>query len=189
MAVSRTEAQREGMKGRGWTLLHTFGDLLWQMGDKSPPNEGFTSSRIFPLAAPEGEAPGAAAASAAAAAGEEGAGAGAGGEAGAAGEAAQRLGGLQLGAEGGTADGSSGGGGGGSTGAAAAAEGNGGGSGSAAPAGGAGGAGAGADMDALLEAAVLAGLQTLKNADLPIQAGDFYTKHMLAARPEGEGDG
>jgi hypothetical protein len=40
-------------------------------------------------------------------------------------------------------------------------------------------------MDELLEAAVLAGLLTLKNADLPIQTGDFYTKHMIPAKPEG----
>ena len=44
----------------------------------------------------------------------------------------------------------------------------------------------GMSMDALLEAAVLAGLHTLKTAELPIQTGDFYTKHMVPGRPEGE---
>ncbi|KAL4422679.1 hypothetical protein ABPG75_008876 [Micractinium tetrahymenae] len=167
MAVSRTETVREGMKGRGWTLLHSYGDLLWALGDKSAPNEGFTPTRIFPLAAPEGEGPAGGEGEAAAAADAPAEGAAA-----AAAAAAEQLGGLQLGGQGGgeaaQAAGSEGGE------AVAAAE-----AGAAAPAGGA------ASMDALLEAAVLAGLQTLKNADLPIQCGDFYTKHMLPARPEG----
>ena len=49
MAVSRAEADREGMKGRGLTVLHSFGDLRWGLGDKAPPNSGFTPARIFPL--------------------------------------------------------------------------------------------------------------------------------------------
>lgn len=49
MAVSAQEAAREGMKGRGLTLYHAFGDLLWHLGDKRAPNEGFTPTRIHPL--------------------------------------------------------------------------------------------------------------------------------------------
>lgn len=49
MAVSRTEAQQAGMKGRGLTILHSFGDLLWQLGSGAAPNAGFTPSRIHPL--------------------------------------------------------------------------------------------------------------------------------------------
>ncbi|KAL6769697.1 hypothetical protein ACKKBG_A32020 [Auxenochlorella protothecoides x Auxenochlorella symbiontica] len=59
MAVSRTEAQQAGMKGRGLTILHSFGDLLWQLGSGAAPNAGFTPSRIHPLpdqAGPEDEA-------------------------------------------------------------------------------------------------------------------------------------
>ena len=44
---------------------------------------------------------------------------------------------------------------------------------------------AGLDMDALLEHAVLAGLHTLKAAELPIQSSDFYTRHMVPAKPAG----
>jgi hypothetical protein len=67
----------------------------------------------------------------------------------------------------------------------------------AAAAGGAGSAGAGGEgagvgtgapapsMDALLEAAVVAGLRQTTNAELPMQTGDFYTKKMLACKPEG----
>ena len=127
------------LQGRGWTLLHTYGDLLWQMGDKTPPNEGFTAARIFPTEAP-------AEAAAPAPAGDDGS------TADAAGEAAQQLEGLSVGEAGGAAGG----------GAAACG---------AAEDGGAGGAGgSGADMDALLEAAVLVGLQSLKTAEMPIQA-------------------
>lgn len=142
------------------------GDLLWQLGDKSPPNDGFTAARIFPTQA----AIAAAEAAAAAAAGGEGS---EGEAAGAADTAAGQLGELQLAGGGGSAD----------------AEGSE--AGAGAPAGEAAGAAAGGavDMDSLLEAAVLAGLHSLKNADLPIQAGDFYTKHMVPAKPEGEGAG
>lgn len=87
MALSKAEAVREGMKGRGWTLLHAYGDLLWQMGDKALPNEGFTASRILPVVPVEGEAAAEGGAAAAAAAD---------GEQGAAAAAADQLGGLQL---------------------------------------------------------------------------------------------
>lgn len=53
MAVSKAEAVREGMKGRGLTVMHTYKDLLWQLGDKEAPNAGFTAARIFAL--PGGE--------------------------------------------------------------------------------------------------------------------------------------
>lgn len=141
------------------------GDLLWQLGDKAPPNDGFTAARIFPTQAAIAAAEAAAAAGAAAGGGEGDEGGS--GAADAAGEAAEQLGSLQLGGGGSSAE----------------AEG---GEAAAAAVGGAGGA---LDMDALLEAAVLAGLQALKNADLPIQAGDFYTKFMVPAKPEGEQNG
>lgn len=136
------------------------GDLLWQLGDKAPPNDGFTAARIFPTQAALAAAEAAAAGTAAA--GGEG-GSSSSGAADAPGEAAEQLGGLQLGQGGGSAEAEGG--------EAAAA---------------AGAAGGALDMDALLDAAVLAGLQALKNADLPIQAGDFYTKFMVPAKPEGE---
>jgi translation initiation factor 2D len=170
MAVSKQEALREGMKGRGLTLLHCYGDLLWQMGDKAAPNEGFTASRINPTEAAEAEAAGAAqegddaaAAAGAAAAREPGAAAAAAG-------AATQLGSLQLTEEGGNSSVKP------AEGVAAAGTSN----------GGDAAAAAAIDMDALLEAAVLAGLQNLKTADLPIQTSDFYTKHMLPAKPEGK---
>ncbi len=140
MAVSRTEAVREGMKGRGWTLLHSYGDLLWALGDKSAPNEGFTPSRILPLAAPEPEGHASDAGAAAAAAGVPAEGS----AAAAAAAAAEQLGSMQLGGEGGGVVGPSAGGEGGVD--AAAAE-----------PGGSAASGASASMDELLEAAVLAG--------------------------------
>ncbi|EFN52364.1 hypothetical protein CHLNCDRAFT_138791 [Chlorella variabilis] len=167
MALSKAEAVREGMKGRGWTLLHAYGDLLWQMGDKALPNEGFTASRILPVVPVEGEAAAEGGAAAAAAAD---------GEQGAAAAAADQLGGLQL-AEGSSAAAAQG-----RDAAAAAGEAA---AGAAGPGPGPAGGGATLDMDAILEAAVLAGLHSLKSADLPIQTGDFYTKHMIPAKPEG----
>ncbi|KAI7845764.1 hypothetical protein COHA_000678 [Chlorella ohadii] len=172
MAVSKAEAVREGMKGRGLTLLHTYGDLLWQLGDKAPPNDGFTAARIYPTQAAIAAAE-AAAAAADSEAGEGGSGDAAGAAGGAA-EAAEQLGGLQLAAAGSSADAEGGG--------AAGAEGS---EAAGAAAEAAAGAGSAVDMDSLLEAAVLAGLQALKNADLPIQGGDFYTKFMVPAKPEG----
>jgi len=52
MAVSSSEVERDGMKGRGLTLMHTFGDYLWKMGTKVPPNDGFTDKRIIPILLP-----------------------------------------------------------------------------------------------------------------------------------------
>ncbi len=149
----------------------TAGDLLWQLGDKAPPNDGFTAARIYPT-----QAAIAAAEAAAAAAGSEGVEGGSGDAAGAAAgaaEAAEQLGGLHLAAAGSSTD---------AEGGAAGAEG----SEAVGAAAGAAAAGGAVDMDSLLEAAVLAGLQALKNADLPIQGGDFYTKFMVPAKPEGE---
>ena len=40
-------------------------------------------------------------------------------------------------------------------------------------------------MDTLLETSVLAGLQSLTNANLPIMTSDFYTKYMVPNKPEG----
>ena len=36
------------------------------------------------------------------------------------------------------------------------------------------------------QACLLGGLQSLTDAELPIQTSDFYSKHMLPAKPEGE---
>ena len=151
----------------------TAGDLLWQLGDKAPPNDGFTAARIYPTQAAIAAAE-AAAAAADSEAGEGGSGDAAGAAGGAA-EAAEQLGGLQLAAAGSSADAEGGG--------AAGAEGS---EAAGAAAAAAAGAGSAVDMDSLLEAAVLAGLQALKNADLPIQGGDFYTKFMVPAKPEGK---
>ena len=155
MAVSRTEAERDGMKGRGLTLLHYYGDLLWALGDKTPPNPGFTPTRIFPLGGGGGDGAGAAAAQPddSSSSGEEEE-----EDAGGAAPMAAAVGGLSL---------EEGGGGSGDAGAATA--------GRAAP----------VDMDAQLEAAAIAGLHTLKTAELPIQLSDFYTRHMLPTKPEG----
>ena len=49
MAVSLREAKDEGMKGRGLTLIHHFGDFIWQLGNKLPPNDGFAPTRIVPM--------------------------------------------------------------------------------------------------------------------------------------------
>lgn len=43
----------------------------------------------------------------------------------------------------------------------------------------------GVSMDEALESAVLLGLQTLKNAELPIQFSEFFSKHMQPQKPEG----
>lgn len=140
MAVSRTEAVREGMRGRGWTLLHSYGDLLWALGDKSAPNEGFTPTRIFPLAAHEGQGPAGDEDAAVAAAGAPAEGS----DATAAAVAAEQLAGVQLGDEGGAGAGPS-----------TCSEGSD--SAAAAETGASAGPG-GPGMDELLEAAVLAGV-------------------------------
>jgi translation initiation factor 2D len=156
MAVSGAEAVREEMKGRGLTVLHSFGDLLWALGDEEPPNEGFTPARVFPLdgAASSGAAPAADAGVDADAAAEALQGAALGDSSGAAG------------AESPAADG-----------AADPADDNG------ATAG--AGAAAAVDMDALLEAAALGGLRSLKTSELPIMSSDFYSKHMQPLKPQG----
>lgn len=160
MAVSKAEAEREGMKGRGLTLMHHFGDFLWQAGDRVAPNEGFTPTRIFPIQTQQPEEENSADLI------EEGADASAGGGAVDGGLAALRMGeqaepsGNASAAEsedqrdcGAAAEGSSSGG--------------------------------GVDMDALLEAAVLGGLLSIKNSELPMMTSDFYTRHMQPLKPEG----
>jgi translation initiation factor 2D len=159
MAVSSREALRDGMKGRGLALIHSYGDLLWQMGDKVPPNEGFSPSQIHPLMSSVVD------------------------------DAAALLKGVNIGEEGGgqsplpedvqdddTAE---------TDNVQNLLE----------PSG----TGAVAeisqppqedpvdhkDMDALLEAAAIGGLKSLKNADLPIMTSDFYSKYMLPHRPDG----
>jgi translation initiation factor 2D len=51
MAVSSTEAVKEGMKGRGLTLMHCYADLLWALGPKHypAPNAGFKTAKILPI--------------------------------------------------------------------------------------------------------------------------------------------
>ena len=36
------------------------------------------------------------------------------------------------------------------------------------------------------QACLLGGLHSLADAELPIQTSDFYSKHMLPAKPEGD---
>ncbi|GAB4820011.1 hypothetical protein N2152v2_007057 [Parachlorella kessleri] len=165
MAVSKTEAARDGMKGRGLTVLHHYPDLLWAMGDKSVPNDGFTQQRVFPLeqqaqaeAAPEPDSSLSPAGDAVVEAG------------------AEQLQDLSLSAAGDSAA---------DTAAPAANVESEAGDTTAPSAAGGAAAGQPASMDALLEAAVLAGLRQTTNAELPMQTGDFYTKKMLAFKPEG----
>ena len=58
MEVSSEDAAGSGLKGKGIKTMHYFGDLLWEMGDKSRPHESFTIERVFPIdaVAPEAEA-------------------------------------------------------------------------------------------------------------------------------------
>lgn len=183
MAVSSAEAKKEGMKGRGLTLLHSWGDLLWALGPKIPPNEGFTATRIYPLAAAiQGEGSN-------------------GGEAGGEGEASATLG--EVNNEGSTRRGENNDNKEESMGDEVATAGQGleglslvngtpdadsidNNTNNLSTAGTAGGSSiSGVEMDLLLEAAVLGGLQSLKTAELPIQTSDFYQRHMLPLRPEG----
>lgn len=53
MAVSLQEAERDGMKGRGLMVFHCYGDLLWDIGNKISPNEGFTQKCISPVSVRE----------------------------------------------------------------------------------------------------------------------------------------
>jgi len=50
MEVGSEEIAQKGLKGKGLKILHSFGDLLWALGDKSSPGPSFTSSRIFSMA-------------------------------------------------------------------------------------------------------------------------------------------
>ena len=187
MAVSSTEAAREGMKGRGVTLLHSWGDLLWALGPKIPPNEGFMSSRIYPMQGEmqnsrdevdenEIEGDGGGDYEEGNARKEESSAVGAGSSTAAA--VGEKLEGLSLGADDTNMIGSTSIAGiaskdviSNNNGVAPAAEGV--------------QKISGLDMDTLLEAAVLGGLRSLKNAELPIQTSDFYQKHMLPLRPDG----
>lgn len=45
---------------------------------------------------------------------------------------------------------------------------------------------AGASLDEVADACLLAGLSTLTDKELPIMTSDFYTKHMLPAKPPGK---
>ncbi len=164
MAVSSTEAVREGWKGRGLTLMHSYGDLLWGLGPKSPnyekPNAGFSLNKILPIETDTSGVNGTNSSST---------------ELNSAPESAtedkeerngdtpvvieEKFGALDLSQE-------------------------------DAPPSEAAGAGLSSsnssiDIDPLLEAAVLGGLKSVTNAELPLQFGDFYQKHMLPLRPEG----
>lgn len=48
MEVGSEEVAKTGLKGKGLKLLHSFGDQLWGLGDKSSPDPSFTAARIFP---------------------------------------------------------------------------------------------------------------------------------------------
>jgi len=47
-ACSSEEAKSGGMKGIGVELAHTYGDVVWAMGDKSVPSKSFSLRRIYP---------------------------------------------------------------------------------------------------------------------------------------------
>ena len=47
-ACSSEEAKSGGMKGIGVELAHTYGDIVWAMGDKSVPSKSFSVRRIYP---------------------------------------------------------------------------------------------------------------------------------------------
>jgi translation initiation factor 2D len=49
MCVSKVEAGREGMKGRGVQVMHTYGDFLYQLGSKMAPNDGFLPNKIIAI--------------------------------------------------------------------------------------------------------------------------------------------
>ncbi|KAL4514187.1 hypothetical protein Ndes2437B_g04160 [Nannochloris sp. 'desiccata'] len=180
MAVSSTEAAKEGMKGRGLTLLHCYGDLLWVLGPKNypVPNAGFTIAKILPIEISSNGTNSSSIGVSISAVDEEGSNAVVGSEGGdstshgngidadsttspnAGGdiespvveEAGMKLGAINL------------------------EETNSPASSSASPT---------IDIDPLLEAAVLGGLKSVTNAELPLQFGDFYQKHILPLRPEG----
>ena len=44
----------------------------------------------------------------------------------------------------------------------------------------------GLSLDEVADSCLLAGLLTLADKDLPIMTSDFYTKHMLPAKPPGD---
>ena len=48
-ACSSEEAKSGGMKGIGVELAHTYGDIVWAMGDKSVPSKSFSVRRIYPV--------------------------------------------------------------------------------------------------------------------------------------------
>ncbi|CAH0516446.1 unnamed protein product [Peronospora belbahrii] len=48
--VNAADVERSGMKGRALKLWHVVGDLLWQMGPKTLPNEGFLDDCVVPIA-------------------------------------------------------------------------------------------------------------------------------------------
>ncbi len=57
MQVDSKTALASGMKGRGLRVLHSYGDALWAMGDKSIPDPSFRLERIYPQGqAPESDA-------------------------------------------------------------------------------------------------------------------------------------
>jgi len=179
MAVSSTEAANDGMKGRGLTLMHCFGDLLWALGPKiyPAPNAGFTVAKILPIEMGNNDA-NSSSTGVSLSAGGDGSNALAGGEGG---NSASRGNGIAVDS---TTSNNAGPGIGNSVVEKAATE-------------------FGTlnleettssfaprltspsiDMDPLLEAAALGGLKSVTNAELPLQFGDFYQKHMLPLRPD-----
>lgn len=49
MLVDAAEVERSGKKGRALKLWHVVGDVLWQMGPRTLPNEGFLGDRVVPI--------------------------------------------------------------------------------------------------------------------------------------------
>ncbi|KAK2077792.1 hypothetical protein QBZ16_004640 [Prototheca wickerhamii] len=144
MAVSSAEAQNGGWQGRGLTVLHTYGDLLWQLGSGAAPNAGFGGSVVRPIESTPGASDGEESDDGAGDAGEAESSGGKDAPAAPVAEAEA----LDL---------------------------------SDAPEPSPSGVG----MDEALESAVLLGLHTLKNAELPIQFSEFFSKHMQPHKPEG----
>ncbi|CAL8464144.1 g3679 [Coccomyxa elongata] len=162
MEVGSEEVAKTGLKGKGLKLLHTFGDQLWGLGDKSSPDPSFTAARIFPMKDTQDSSGGAVGAV----------------------DVADGMGAMSLSAqdedrpkhpsydalpsdlEGDKTPDAD----------AAAADAHHGDALAAAPV---------EDPDQMIEACLLGGLQSVADEDLPMLTSDFYSKHMLPAKPDG----
>ncbi|BDA49270.1 Eukaryotic translation initiation factor 2D [Coccomyxa sp. Obi] len=158
--VGTEEVAKTGLKGKGLKLLHFFGDQLWGLGDKCSPDPSFTAARIFPMKDTQNSSGGAVVAA----------------------DVADGIGAMSLSAqnedrpqhpsydalpsnleneekpdEDAAADDARHGD------AVASVE----------------------DPDQTIEACLLGGLQSVADEDLPMLTSDFYSKHMLPAKPDG----